>query len=1089
MASHHRYPRRARRSWCAGLAVVVIAGLLAYAGTAPAAARAAAPPGSADPPAGGLLSVRLNLGGPSGPAAAATLGVPTAGVDQLQVTLNGHPVALPPVTGSGAQRVLNLAELGGLRFGTNQLQVRLVMTGGAVQAASRTFILSGQRDIAAARALTPATTGRTVTLDASRSLLVPGTGGLATARWTLVRRPAGSHARLGSAAGAQVTLRPDLPGYYLVGLRVGSGPATGVDLLTVRATYSELLVPFNTIAQTAGLFPKPGIQIENSFYQDPEPGGQLAGLQMLVLDRATLAPVINHGYQGTETGISFARDDLEHYNSPDYLVIITHPGPEYAIPAIPTDPDTTAALETLVGMVGGTVPGQWAFPDSRCWSGATDQCYGDTAKWERNTWYTGSFSFIGVPGMPAGQAWRETAAQLGTPDGNGPITGFFTQGALGESGTDNYTVVNGPDPYVPVQTCTTDGCDVTVGDHAYAPEAGVSSGMHVVVLNRTTLNLITNTTVTTADGLDTALQSSTRPVVGDYAGPPSVDDQRLVILQSIGTGKLSAPVPASLLQYISQFGGTPDYLWDAISPGPGPACRYALIGAAADLPWQGTAAESSTAMKHGYTTAAGPDCNPAVGLPTGQLAGTLQRDRDGLYAPGATNAAGVTDNSLYQIMFSPGPYQPDQAWPMDDDVTGLTYVADHIGLCPGGDSPCYPDVRSAYTNDGIIFTDKLTALSNLPDSCDPSVCGPDFPALKAELLNEFMWVDNIRDSLMYNLRLPYQAAGPATVFSVKDVTQNVINALNETENQKKATMQWLGTFSKVMTVGQAVAKIADNDLAAQVFGKLSDAGVLATEWLTPPSGVSADSVTAAAYQLAETINGQQLAYIEWTYLAQDILVSTYQQLHAAGTKIWSSNGISFTNQVSALSGSAAASAYSALFPVAWDGYNLKPGPWLPGSDDVSTYECSEIGPSLTFYSDYPFTGALPDHQFHAITSVDGSGQAVRQVWTFAHIPAPFQSGFPPTPYGFADLHYPYAETPPPGPDQVPLTDAIYGPDATGANIADKATAAYQYEASWWWSTYNPPSHTICNTSAAYGHTGNQPLSTAWPPPDIQKPPV
>ena len=176
---NRHFPRGFRRLGAGLAAAAVTLGLLS---AVPGGAAAVAGSG------GERLSVRLSLGGGRGPAAVATLGVPVTGVYKLRVRLNGRPVALPPITGTGARRVLNLAELGRLRFGTNRLRVRLLMYGGAVQVVSRTFTLSSRRDIAVARALAPATAGHTVILDARRSLLAgwpPPAGG-----WCAVRRGA-----------------------------------------------------------------------------------------------------------------------------------------------------------------------------------------------------------------------------------------------------------------------------------------------------------------------------------------------------------------------------------------------------------------------------------------------------------------------------------------------------------------------------------------------------------------------------------------------------------------------------------------------------------------------------------------------------------------------------------------------------------------------------------------------------------------------------------------------------------------------------------------------------------------------------------
>ena len=1015
--------------------------------------------------------MRVSLGGASGPAALADLGLPATGVDNLQASLNGDPVTLP-AAGIGTRRVLNLAELGRLRFGANRLRVRLLMTDGAVQAVSRTFTLSGHRDIAAAKVSTPAAAGRSLLVDANRSLLVPGTGGLATAHWTLARRPELSRAQLGSATGARVALRPDVPGDYQIALRVGTGSATGVDLLNENVRYPEALVPFNTIAYDHSEPPLPGIQIEKSFY--PDPG--LGALQILVLHRTTLAPDSTHGIPNpnigvpaTAAGFQNALSTLRAHLTTGDLVIITHPGGD-GVPAIP--PALFDTLEQILGTVGGNMAGQWRFGRSDCWSGATDLCYGVTAKWSQAARYGGSFTVIGVKGMPVGQAWRETAAQLGGQDGR--ITGYFT-GATGPGGgTQNYTVVNGPDPYVTVNTCVGTAnpwCAVKVGAKTYPAESGVG-GLHIVVLDRTTLTLISNTTATSFGQAEDALQSPALPGVGDQTGPPgpSADDQRLVIIQSVGdhNGVLHGTIPQQWLTISNQFGATPEYLWDATRPAGGSAtkgCRYALIGTANKLPWQGTAAESSTAMRNGPDV--GTSCQtPQNGQPTGRLDGVLQRGRDGLYTPVGGAAAGATDTALYQILYSPGWYRPDQAWPMDNDVTGLSYVADKLGLCTP--TVCYPDVRSAYTL-ALDWNDLRHSLDRLPDNCNPTQCGRDFPELQEELSTEFHWVNQVH-ALIANLKAPY---GQATSdFNVKTV-YNKIKDNYPISGGKDVTMQWLNIFAALITIGQNVVGVT-NPIAGAVFGVAAAAGTLASQSLISPKGGPLDSVTAAADKLGDEMLNLEKGYLQWTDLAENILDSTYQQLKAAGSTLWGWDRTTTPKMVTALDGSATAAAYSALLPAAWGGYNLKPGSTLPGSDDVATYTCAENGASGKIYRE-PFKPSQPANRYSALTNLN-NGAPTFQVWTFANT-----SGFR------------YNQAPSAAMPNGTVTDYIYGEHATTAATASNGweSGAYQYEPSWWRSTYNPPSHTICNRSNPNPNNPQTDWSTAYgsPPNDIpQQPP-
>jgi hypothetical protein len=69
------------------------------------------------------------------------------------------------------------------------------------------------------------------------------------------------------------------------------------------------------------------------------------------------------------------------------------------------------------------------------------------------------------------------------------------------------------------------------------------------------------------------------------------------------------------------------------------------------------------------------------------------------------------------------------------------------------------------------------------------------------------------------------------------------------------------------------------------------------------------------------------------------------------------------------------------------------------------------------------------------------------------------------------------------PTTTSLTDDIYGDAST-----DPTVGAYQYEASWWRSTYNPPSHATCNQLPIPDKdTAPRPFSTAWPPPTVTPP--
>jgi hypothetical protein len=875
------------------------------------------------------------------------------------------------------------------------------------------------------------------------------------------------------------------------GTASAAAPAAAASAADCTGTAAaEPLVPFDTIAYPYNAAIA-GAQVGPMFCPDPDS----QAVQVVVLNSKTLGLVSNRGYSTSQ--FAALGSDLQNLSTsaPSSLVIVTHPGNQPALPS-----GSLAQLDTSLGAIGGTVAAQWSFPQKStaagCSSLSTGNCeYGDTT-WQRGTLSGSSFTVIGIPKMPAGQAWRETAAQNGTPDGR--ITGYLELGTVlscngcSGAGVTRYTVVNGPDPYVPVDTCTADGCAVQVGDQTYQATPG-ASGLHVVELDRTTLTPLANTTVTTTAQLNSILTNWPVPPVADYitnwnypvTNPPSfpqlVNDQRVVIIQSVGTGKLSGTLSNATLQAIDQVGGTVDYLAAAVTQG----CRYALVGAATDLPWHATtSAESSTAMVQPGDPCSDPD-QAKPDQPTGHVSGVVQRDRDGLYTPSAASAVGPTNVLLYQIL-----NQPATAWPYAGDTTDLRYIADNIGLCAQAppakcnlDGPDNSDVRSAYPDTQYAkswndFRENLYHLTCPPTFPQTGTCDPgNFGNVKDELYNdEFPWVNKVY-GLTDELRAPYEQAGTTLPFDVKDVTNQVLGSIPNVPDHS-TTMQWLKIFTDVMTIASKAAGPL-SPAASAVFGVLGAASTLATDLMQTSGGGPADSVTEAADDLGGQLEKQQIAYLEWVNNAQDILMSDYGRLKAVGTNSSWAWPPTYTNYlIEALEGSTRASAYSALMPLVWGGYNLTattftstgPLPNPANPDDVTKYGCSEYYELVTEGNTYegvntthPFKSALELNQFHSVSGFNGStGAALKEVWTFAKDVS-----------GFADNQYPAATV---------LGSSDLASDIYGATSTDAGVGAYQYEASWWRSTYNPPSHVTCAQLTAPNSGLAKPYSRVFPPP-------
>lgn len=242
-----------------------------------------------------------------------------------------------------------------------------------------------------------------------------------------------------------------------------------------------------------------------------------------------------------------------------------------------------------------------------------------------------------------------------------------------------------------------------------------------------------------------------------------------------------------------------------------------------------------------------------------------------------------------------------------------------------------------------------------------------------------------------------------------------------------------------------------------VFGLISSAGTLATDVMQQPgsNGGPADAVTSTAENLAAQMAQQQAAYAQWVDQMEAIVLDDYGKLSAVGTAIgnntaWTWRPTTTGQAITALQANTTASAYSALEPVAWAGYNLT-GYGQP-SNDVNSFRCAAPPPTTPFHS-----ALWPQNQFLAATSIDGNGGTVYQVWTFAN---PNLGVWSPS-----NLSSNRSASMP----NTSLTDYIYGPYATGhAQNGTWYYGAYQYSLGapqyspvWWRDTYNPPGYLQC----------------------------
>ncbi len=115
--------------------------------------------------------------------------MPRTGVERLSATLNGVRIRMPPSGGASGRLALDLPELGAVHWGANRVRVRLFMIDGRIAVWARKFSLDPRRNVAIGRVHGRAVVGRSVVLDASRSLIARGVGQARNVRWVLLRRP------------------------------------------------------------------------------------------------------------------------------------------------------------------------------------------------------------------------------------------------------------------------------------------------------------------------------------------------------------------------------------------------------------------------------------------------------------------------------------------------------------------------------------------------------------------------------------------------------------------------------------------------------------------------------------------------------------------------------------------------------------------------------------------------------------------------------------------------------------------------------------------------------------------------------------
>ncbi|MBV8944502.1 MAG: hypothetical protein JOZ95_03725, partial [Solirubrobacterales bacterium] len=276
----------------------------------------------------------------------------------------------------------------GARYGVNQLTVTAWSESGTYDRATLRARIGSGWALASAGAGRRTWTHRLVVLDgrATRTWSrVP-----VRYRWAIVSAPARSRARLTRADTARPSLRPDLPGRYVIRLQAWRLPRRGTqrarfpssaaseDYTTIEATppTPPVGIPIRTITSNGG------IQVGSHIYTVPS----TAWAQLLVLDRQTLQVISNQAIGSSGSPVTDSEADRlnDAIGGTDASKLVVISGGGRPMPGTTLGGPVGLGLRTMVGSAGATAADSALSYEPTRWQAALSG---------------GSWSIIGVPGV------------------------------------------------------------------------------------------------------------------------------------------------------------------------------------------------------------------------------------------------------------------------------------------------------------------------------------------------------------------------------------------------------------------------------------------------------------------------------------------------------------------------------------------------------------------------------------------------------------------------------------------------------------------------------------------------------------------
>ena len=798
---------------------------------------------------------------------------------RVRIRLNGRPVSGAFSRPQPTRWKTKLSATHTLRHGVNRLRVLVVEPEtGRYEVLRRRFVVPKGHPLPAAgrdRAR-PFRLDR-MPLDARASR--GGNGVRLTYRWKILSKPRGSHPRLRGAGSARPLFDPDRPGRYRVGLQVTDptnprATSGAVDVVELTVTPSQLLVPFGFVPDQGAAKP-PGIKVGDKFYPNLDESED--DIQWLTLDRSTLQPIKTKNSTidpANEQQLDALANAVSNGGHGD-LVILAQPqtGPP------PLEPDRVDQFNSILKLLGvGPI-------DSLAEKGGQQVV------------------IVGVPYGGDGSGWYSQVFDINEPVLNGFLMPDTVEAAPGvprfrfQPERIEFDTFNGRNFGGNPENEMKLGRE-TVTAPPRRGDLPTRGAFHVVAIDPETFEPVDPAT-------DNRL-FVTNPL--GFGAPANAVDQReamaayltelanrktLVAVQSIGQVSVTPPADADGGARDAAVSAWRDLTAAMQANGANPHTFYTADGSYAFL--GGSELERSEMVDSSSAIQTDPSRDPPV-REGGTLQGFASIRSDGLMKPAVADPSDALEFQTYDFVFqAPTPWPHTDAG--DPEAGAYRRALAYVSACLPEFEGWGPDLRSAYAgNLNLNYIAAKTDLDKLayprpgadPGTCpksyfsqdDPGFTPDQFGVLKAELGQEFVWLDSI-DRLFGAAESALGRSGGKQLVDLKTLAQNLRNQIKPSE----ATKIFLRIWKYVIELAGAIAAATGDEAAAAFFEFYAATLDLGSELSSDGESGNplGDEITAKADDLADEAANRLVAAAAGLDSLRQVIISDYGRLKALGS--------------------------------------------------------------------------------------------------------------------------------------------------------------------------------------------------------------